>query len=506
MANHLRYCVGLLVLFFSSQSPAQNFNIDVAEFELTTCWNPVESDAKTDCGWLVVPEDWNTPQHSKIKLPVAIFRPLKPNPLLSPVIYLTGGPGGYPLGEQAKSMDRMRNWADDSFPGRSLIVFDQRGTGMSMPNLDCPEAQDPMLWWHTTLDPQEAYNVPERVHAAYSICMQRHLEAGRKLQAFNTIQSATDIEALRRVLDFDDMILYGVSYGTRLALTAMKYYPAHIKSAILDSVYPPQVDAVWNDAEAFNYVLERLFDACYQHKDCNRVYPDLQGRLVRGLENLSKQPVIVEISNMRGFEPLHVQVDHRTYLSVLRGEMYHIARLPNLAMLISGVAEGEYWRLKQHIENTAYGSFPSRYTLGANLAINCNDDAGIASKAPVLIEGPLGPYLKDLVTRYDGYDNCDFWPTNIKTQNRSAVKSDIPTLILAGGLDPTTTVEHAKEATETLPNAHLFVFPAYGHVQLRNNRCAWEIFDAFLDDPTVRPNPPCVAKPRLPAFITVGGN
>ena len=336
--------------------------------------------------------------------------------------------------------------------------------------------------------------------------MQRHRAAGRKLGAFNTIQSATDIEALRQVLKLDDIILYGLSYGTRLALTVMKLYPEHIESTILDSVYPPKVDAVWHDPVAFNAVLERLFDACLQHKDCATAYPDLRGRLVRGLEKLSEEPVIVEISNMQGFEPLHVQVDHRTYLSVLRGEMYHIARLPNLATLISGVAQGEYWRLKQHIENSAYGHFPGSYTMGANLAVGCNDDAGITRGEPVEVDSPLNPYLRDYVTWYDDYAFCDFWPSDPKTQNRDTVISDVPSLILAGGLDPATTVEHAEVAARTLSNSYLFVFPAYGHVQLRSNRCAWEIFFAFLDDPTVRPDPACMASPRQPGFITVGGN
>ncbi len=92
------------------------------------------------------------------------------------------------------------------------------------------------------------------------------------------------------------------------------------------------------------------------------------------------------------------------------------------------------------------------------------------------------------------------------TRNRDAVESEVPTLILAGGLDPATTVEQAEMAVATLPVSHLFVFPAYGHVQLRSNPCAWEILYEFLSNPTVRPNPACVASPRQPAFITVGGN
>jgi len=506
VANGLRYFVGLLAYFLTSHSIATEFNTDVAEFEPTTCWNTVDSEARTDCGWLIVPEDWNRPEGTKIKLPVVFFRALNPDTSLAPIIYLAGGPGGHPLGDDGKYMDSWRRWIDNDFPGRSMVVFDQRGTGLGVPNLNCEEAQVPEIWWHITKDPDEPNNVPAQVHAAFKICMERHRSAGRQLAAFNTIQSATDVEALRQTLQLDEVILYGLSYGTRLALTVMKHYPEYIKSAVLDSVYPPQVEAVWNDAAAFSAVLDRLFDACQQYKDCALAYPDLRGRLLRALDKLSQQPVIVEINSNQGFETLPVHVDGHTFLSVLRGEMYHIARLPNLAVLISGVAQGEYWRLKQHIENSAYGHFPSSYTMGANLTISCNDDAGFVRPKPVKRDDKLHAYLQEFVTRFDDYPYCEFWKIDPATQNRTAVGSDIPTLILAGGLDPATTIEHARAAAKTLPNSYLFEFPAYGHVQLRSNPCAWEIFDAFLEDPMVRPDPACVAKPRMPAFITVGGN
>ncbi len=501
-----RLVVGLLVFIIANQGIATEPAMDTVKFEATSCWNKVDSDAETDCGWLIVPEDWNAPRASKLKLPVAVFRALKPDSSLSPIIFLAGGPGGHPLGDDGKYMNNLRKWVDADFPGRSMIFFDQRGTGMSVPNLDCPEAQDPMVWWHKTEIVDAANNVPAGLHAAFGACMKRHLTAGRQLGAFNTIQSASDVEALRRALALDDIVLYGLSYGTRLALTVMRHYPEHIESAILDSVYPPQVDAVWNDAEAFGAVLDRLFDACEQHKDCSIAYPDLRGRLIRALERLARKAAIIEISNMRGFEPLHVRVDHRTFLRVLRNEMYYIARLPNLAVLISGVAQGEYWRMKQHIENTAYGHFPSSYTMGVNLAIGCNDDAGLHNGQAEAGAGELSAYLEDYTTWFNDYAFCEFWPLDPETQNRTAVVSEVPSLILAGGLDPATTLEHAEIAAETLSNSHLFVFPAYGHVQLRSNPCAWEILGEFLANPLQRPSPTCLSSLRQPAFITIGGN
>ncbi|MCP4875775.1 MAG: alpha/beta hydrolase [Gammaproteobacteria bacterium] len=314
------------------------------------------------------------------------------------------------------------------------------------------------------------------------------------------------MEALRRALKLGDIVLYGISYGTRLALTVMKLHPEHIEAAILDSVFPPQAEFVGRDAGTFGPVLDRLFEACKRDEDCSATYPDLRNRFLRVLEQLARKPAVIEITNLKNGDPLYAHVDHRMFLAVLRTEMYHTARLPNLPVLISGVAQGEYWRLKQHVENAAYGYFPSSYTMGANLAVNCNDDPGQIDRQQDAGSAESYPYLRDFVEWNREYPLCAFWPTNPDARNRDAVVSDIPSLLLAGGLDAATTVEQAELAAETLRVSHLFVFPAYGHVQLRSNPCAWEILNEFLVNPTLRPSPACLTSLRQPAFITVGGN
>ena len=498
----------LLTLIFQIPVGHANSGLfeDRVEYEPTECWNPVDGEAQTDCGWLIVPEDWNAADSENIKIAVAVYHALQPDDSLTPVIYLSGGPAFGPLGKDGKYMNGWRWTADNRFPGRTLIVFDQRGIGLGQPSLTCPEMKDPTLWHPISSSPDQGFSTVEEVHAAYRKCMMGHLEAGRQLHAFNTRQSANDVEALRRALGIDKIVLYGLSYGTRLALTVMDLHPDHIESAILDSVYPPQVIGAYNDANALGPVLDRLFEACARDADCAEAYPDLGARLMRVMQQLEREPVTIEIANMSGFEPVYVRVDHRMFMDVLREEMYQIARLPNLPMLISGVSNGQYWRLKQHVENAVYGHWPGSYSIGASLAVRCNDNAGVANNRVLSLNNGDHAYLNDYVAWWDDYNFCEFWPTRIESQNRSPVVSDIPSLILAGGLDPVTTVEHAEQAAETLRGSHLFVFPALGHVQLRSNECGWEVVDQFLARPDIRPNPGCLEYPRRSGFIIAGGS
>jgi len=509
MVHGISCFAGLAVAFIATQCFASEIVLDsVTEFEATPCW--VEVDRRTDCGWLIVPENWDNPQAQKLKLPVVIYRALNPDPSLSPVVHLSGGPGFAALGPDGHYMHRWRTKADEGFPGRTLIVFDQRGVGLGSPELDCQEAEAPNVRWPLSKNPDDEVDVPARLHAAYAVCMARHLAAGRQLDAFNTRQSATDVEAMRRALKLGDIVLYGLSYGTRLALTVMKLYPLHVEAAILDSVFPPQAEYTAADAESFGAVLDRLFEACRQHERCAAAYPDLRDRLLRALAQLAEEPAIVEIANLEltdpaEREPIYARVDHRMFLEVLRKHMYWHEGLPRLPVLISGVAQGEYWRLKWPVEGTVYGRFPGYYSLGASLAVICNDDAGESDRRSNTGSAELYPYLRDYATWFDDYSFCEFWPTRLDTRNRDAVVSDIPSLLLAGGLDAATTVEQAEIAAQTLGTAHLFVFPANAHGQLRYP-CAWEILNEFLANPAVRPGPACLESLRQPAFMAAGGN
>lgn len=499
-------CIG--AFFFTAQSTAADFLTDgVIEFQTTDCWVKPDSKARTDCGWLTVPEDWENPNAQKLKLPVVIYRPLNPDPSLHPVIYLSGGPGYPALGYKGGDIRYWRREAENFFPGRTLILFDQRGTGLSSPKLECHDGDGPMVWYPVSKNPQAFGDIPSRVHATYAACAARHLAAGRQLSAFNTVQSAADVDALRRVLKLKTVVLFGIDYGTRLALTVMKLYPKNIHAAILDSVLPPQAEYSSNDSKIFGPVLDRLFQACHQDEKCVAAYPDLRDQFLLVLEKLAQEPVIVEITNFTSSGPLYVRVDHRMFLWVLQHNMYRTVKIQGLPLLISVVAQGEYMDLKYHLENIVdnRSGFPENYDMGALLAVGCNDSVDEVNRQPKANAAESYPYLKDFAASNREISPCVIWPTKPGTGNRDVVSSEIPTLLLAGGLDVATTVEQAVMAAETLSQSHLFVFPANAHVQVRN-KCSWKVIDEFLSDPASRPNPKCLTSLRQPPFITLGEN
>ncbi len=235
--NLIAACIG--IFFFTSQVTATDIvTDDLSGFQTTDCWVKPESKARTDCGWLTVPEDWENPSAQKLKLPVVIFRPLDPDPFLSPVIYLSGGPGYPALGHHGNDIGYWRKLANDIFPGRALIIFDQRGAGLGSPKLECHDGDGPAVWHPVSNNPDDFADIASRVHTAYAACAARHLSAGRQLIALNTVQTVADVDPWRRPPQLKRVVLFGILCRTRLARLGSTPYYTYILSDLLGSVWP----------------------------------------------------------------------------------------------------------------------------------------------------------------------------------------------------------------------------------------------------------------------------
>ena len=143
---------------------------------------------------------------------------------------------------------------------RDLVVFDQRGTGSTEPSLDCPEITQLNYDYLT-----RQFSVNERVAqdaASATRCHDRLVKAGIDPSLATSAESAADVNDLRLALGYDQWNLYGVSYGTKLALTVMRDFPQGVRSVILDSVYPLQVNLYTAPPEDFDRALKVLFESC----------------------------------------------------------------------------------------------------------------------------------------------------------------------------------------------------------------------------------------------------
>ncbi|MGJ3254433.1 MAG: alpha/beta hydrolase [Elainellaceae cyanobacterium] len=256
------------------------------------------------CGYLTVPENYDEPDGRQVEITYAVLHSRSLSPLANPVIDLRGGPGGSTI----DALETRSVIYEPLRQTRDVVVFDQRGTKFSS-RLGCAPAvialddllEDPNLGdelsdrfeqFISGLDDDEPLT-NEQATAYYSICAQLLELHGADLSQYNTPNNARDTVNLFTALGYDDVNLYGISYGTYLASQVMRDYPERLRSVVLDSTVPPQNDKYEDVPRYLEVVLFNLIDDCEANVACNAAYPNLQERTITLFESLAQTPLSV---------------------------------------------------------------------------------------------------------------------------------------------------------------------------------------------------------------------
>ena len=456
---------------------------------------------QVDCGWLVAPEDRSDPANGKtVRLHVAIFRSQVAGVPEDPIVYLEGGPGGDAL--EAVPFTFAQAFAP-FLESRDFIMFDQRGTGFSSPSLACPETVE-LAFEQLDLDLGLDEALAQEL-AALEECHTRIVEEA-ELSLYNSEASAADLADLRVVLGYEEWNLFGISYGTRLALTTMRDHPEGIRSVILDSTYPPQVslplEVGLNAARAFTV----FFDACAEDPECSGAFPDLEARFFALVDALDAEPIMATLLDVFTLEEHDALVEGDALLGLLFQSLYSSELIPVLPGLIDDVENGDYQSLELLLSN--FFANIEFISTGQTFAVQCREELPFTDPAELATAGDFDPYIKRIVesggsTGPFALEVCELWDVGTADAlENEPVASDIPTLVLAGEFDPITPPSWGVLAAETLANASFFEFPGLGHGTSVSDECALSIALEFLNDPSAEPDGSCVSAMSGPDFIT----
>jgi len=419
-----------------------------------------------DCGWLVVPENRGSLPSRAIRLAVGIFHPAGGATQPDPIIYLSGGPGGSVLEFIRYTFEDGFAWVLDA--GRDLILFDQRGVGVSKPALDCPNVEALMR----DLSNRVQGGHPASEREAGDLTLDAYLACGENLAqvadlaAYNSAASAADVNDLRLALSYAQVNLWGVSYGTRLALTVMRDHPEGLRSVVLDSVYPPDVDLYAEAPANFSRSLNLLFDSCAANPICNRHYPDLRTVFFDTIEPLNAAPVTRTITDTLTGADYTTLFDGDALLGFVFQILYETELKYLLPELIYDASQNDFEAIDR-----IRGALLARRAAtspGMMFSVQCHEEVPFSS--PEAFDAALAHYpeFAGLFERAAAgglaYRVCAGWGAGqadgIENQ---PVTSNIPTLVLAGEFDPVTPPAWGRHAAETLSRSHFFECPGVGH-------------------------------------------
>jgi pimeloyl-ACP methyl ester carboxylesterase len=459
----------------------------------------VASHRDIDCGELIVPENWSTPEARIIHLPVVIFRAM--SAAREPILFLNGGPGA---SSRIQTADEIRSWlgllqSQRWTHRRDFIVLAQRGTNWTDSNLSCPALKE--LWRRGHLE-QSSQSWRSQVKSATVACT-RQLALRHDLSAYNTTQSVRDVAALRQALGVEAWSIYAVSYGTRFALSLMRNHPAGLRSVVLDSVYPPGItDPLGFAPAAFLENLNAVFAACALDPACSRIYRELDTSFESAIQRLRSAPM--SFPDGAGGDG-HV-FGPSGLVEVLFDMMFSSDTIGLIPEFVHGLAQYSEpylheWLGEWFEEDPTEEDGAEAIVEGAFLAIKCNDAHELSDTGWWARAASAYPLLREWILEREQAVPCPHWPAvALPALETERVASAIPTILLVGEFDPATPSTYADFAAATLARADLFRFPATGHGLLGSDACASAIVEAFLDDPTTRPAAACMSAARSVDF------
>ncbi|MBF9030398.1 alpha/beta fold hydrolase [Rhodobacterales bacterium HKCCE3408] len=281
------------------------------------------------CGTVTVPLNHFEPDGGQdVDLLFAIYRATSLVPAPDPVVHLHGGPGSgimQSVGLTSFAFEELRR-------RRDIIAFDQRGVDTSGGIDRCFETVadnvEPIL---ETLTGEES---PALFTALVEACIAELDASGIEYQYINTEQNALDVAAVVSALGYEEYNLYGISYGTKLALETMRTAPEGLRSVIVDSVAPPSVNLYDTLLLPIWEAIENTEAQCNAQPACAEAYPDFADRYWALVETMLETPVQTDMGPISGFELFVITKDRNDWHGPYRG------LTPWLPLMVSELEEG----------------------------------------------------------------------------------------------------------------------------------------------------------------------
>lgn len=451
--TRLRGVAASLLLLGLSPALATAAPAPVAHLKLRACTQ--KRDDATRCGRVSVPLDRSGALRGRVSLKVRVVsasrRPKET------VLALAGGPGQ----AAAPLLEPIADALGPIAATRRIVTFDQRGTGGSG-RLRCP---------------QLARATDRTIDRAVAACARR---LGPRRAAYTTAASVEDIEAVRAALGVARLTLYGVSYGTKVALDYAARYPQHVSRLLLDSLLLPGGSDPFmrTTIASVPRVLRTLCAprACRFTRDPSADLTALVARIAR------RGPLQGIRYDGRG-RPQRVAITREALLALLLGGDFDPFGRALVPGAVRAALDGDTALLARMLGGDAVAGLDSDSGDSDALfvATSCEDGgvpwaigtpldqraAALETELRGIPADSLAPFDRATVRR-SGIGYCRRWPEAPIAQP-AAPLPDVPTLILSGDDDLRTPRKDALTLAARMPSATLVTVPESGHSVLSSD-------------------------------------
>jgi pimeloyl-ACP methyl ester carboxylesterase len=404
------------------------------------------------------------------------------------VVALAGGPGqpALPL------RDFVAQAIAPALGTRDLLVFDQRGTGTSNP-LRCAAFE--------TFSTAPAGKIFEQCAA----------QIGPARGGYTTQESIEDIEALRQASGYEKLVLYGTSYGTKVALEYAERYPQNVEMLVLDSVVPSNgpeplaiptfqaIDGVLNELCANSACagitadpLSDIADLAAQLRSRTLSGSVFDGSGKRHASKLDEQGLL-DVLEAGDLNPALRALLPAAVRSALHQDPDPLLRLHLLSegLIPTVPIEGTPPEPNQAIDEALFATTtceesPFPWQRGATQATRLTEALGYLHAQPA---GDFYPFDANTAYANSLLSECAGWPDASAPPPPVSALPNVPTLILSGEQDLRTPTSGAERVAASIPDAQLLRVPFTGHSVLGSDlsECSSLAVTAFFSGTTVQP-------------------
>jgi pimeloyl-ACP methyl ester carboxylesterase len=414
------------------------------------------------CGVVQRPLDPSKPEGVQIDVHYAVLPALARNKKPDPVFLFAGGPGQSAIELSAVALGALQRFTNR----RDIVLVDQRGTGRSAPLLCDPS--DPWLPLARQTDVMQNIRDAERCREAL-----QQLPHG-DLRQYTTTIAMADVDSVREALGAGQINAVGGSYGTRAVLEYMRLFPQRVRSAVIDGVAPPDMVLPVSSLGDSQAALDAAFLACAADVRCEAQFPNLQ---VRWRAWMATLPQRVTVTHPTRGDAETFMLTRDAVLNALRTPLYAPSMAAAVPMAAHAAVQG---RLEPLMAMAGGGSArrAGAVALGMHFSVVCAEDAPRMAQST---DAPGQDFSASALRMHEAV--CAGWP-------RGAVPADfynipptqVPTLVLSGGLDPVTPPRHGARVSQRLgPAAVHVVVPNAGH-GLMGLACLRDQLYRFVDE------------------------
>lgn len=396
------------------------------------------------CATLVRAENPEQPEGKQIELSVIKLPSHSPQPQSDAFTLIQGGPGGSSISMAIAYEAVLEGVRAD----RDILVVDQRGTGRSN-SLTCPQVEPELAIANFDLDEIKKYS---------EACIQ---SLDSDLRYYTTSIAVQDLDAVRQAAGYQQLTVYGVSYGTRVAQHYLRRFEKNTRAVILDGVAHVGLNLAGGEiARQSQLAFDTLAKRCSQSPDCNEKFGDIKTKLDELLFRLDAEPVDLRIADPVSGEMVDKKLVKEDVLGIIRLMAYSTENNALLPLLISYAHAGNYHPLAA--QSLMIGEeFLKDYATGMNNTVMCAEDQPFVAASDLLnLENTyFGDKMAQAITTI-----CSVWPRGpIDKDFHEPFDSTVPVLILSGETDPITPPSNGEQAHAMLSNSKHIVVPAHGH-------------------------------------------